>query len=126
MSSALLLQLAVAHVVKREDDKPLSLRLGILAAERGLDGLGGDIDDDIFERQILEVTCSACSERLQEREPLICCRCIKDTAVCNNDFGRCYVSSGQNHFLNMFPQLCIRRRRYLWRLSLQRMFFRVQ
>lgn len=87
LASALLLQLTVAHVVKREDDKPLSLRLGILAAERGLDGLGGDIDDDIFERQILEVTCSACSERLQEREPLICCRCIKDTAVCNNDFG---------------------------------------
>ena len=76
MSSALLLQLTVAHVVKREDVKPLSLspslslRDGLVATGKGLDGLGGTI-----------------LERLT-KPPIICCRCIKETAVCNNDLDR--------------------------------------
>ena len=41
MSSVLLLQLAVAHIVKREED--LSNRLGLVATDRGRDGVGGKI-----------------------------------------------------------------------------------
>jgi len=42
-------------------------------------------------RQLVEITCSKCAERLIE-EPPICCKCIDERATCNNnmaeDFGR--------------------------------------
>jgi len=88
LASALLLHVTVAHLAKREV-KPLSLRVGLASTDSrpDLDGLGGS--RGVLERQLLEVTCSACSERLTKREPFICCRCIKETAACNNDIGRC-------------------------------------
>ena len=82
ISSALLLHLTVAHLVKREEDEPLciGLNIGLASTESrpDLDALG----------RVLDAQCSNCCERLQ-LEPFICCRCIKETAACNNDFGRC-------------------------------------
>jgi len=42
----------------------------------------------IGTRQIIDIVCSACTERLEANMPAICCKCIKDTAVCNNNLGR--------------------------------------
>lgn len=37
-------------------------------------------------RQVLEdVTCSACEQRLAEKPPQVCCRCIDQSATCNNE-----------------------------------------
>jgi len=58
----------------------------LISTDRGLDPLGS-LDD----RTTVEITCSACLQRLEENPPPICCRCINERATCNNnlaeDFG---------------------------------------
>jgi len=83
--SAWLLQSVVANSVVRPD---LDIRLGLVADEKGLTGLGdGAISKRqiIENRQIIEVVCSACQERLELFEPAICCKCIEESYICNND-----------------------------------------
>ena len=36
-------------------------------------------------RQIVDITCSACDRRLAAEPPQVCCRCIDQSATCNND-----------------------------------------
>jgi len=36
-------------------------------------------------KQAVDVSCSACEQRLTEQPPQVCCRCIDQSATCNND-----------------------------------------
>jgi len=36
-------------------------------------------------RQIVEIVCSACEQRIAENPPNVCCRCIDERATCNNE-----------------------------------------
>eukprot|EP00092_Neocalanus_flemingeri_P022264 GFUD01024144.1.p1 GENE.GFUD01024144.1~~GFUD01024144.1.p1 ORF type:complete len:519 (-),score=122.85 GFUD01024144.1:270-1826(-) len=36
-------------------------------------------------KQIVDVSCSSCEQRLTEKPPQVCCRCIDQGATCNND-----------------------------------------
>ena len=39
-------------------------------------------------KQIVDVSCSACEQRLAEKPPQVCCRCIDEAATCNTDTGK--------------------------------------
>merc|ERR1711892_892437 len=40
----------------------------------------------VFEtRQIIDIVCSACEQRIADKPPELCCRCINERATCNND-----------------------------------------
>jgi len=43
--------------------------------------------DFLDTKQIIEVVCSACEQRLTEKPPPFCCRCVDERASCNNDIG---------------------------------------
>jgi len=44
-------------------------------------------------RQLVEITCSKCAERLRD-EPAICCKCIDERATCNNNVAEDFRVSG--------------------------------
>merc|ERR1711971_16184 len=48
--------------------------------------LYASVQSSRLPRQAFEdVTCSACEQRLAEKPPQVCCRCIDQSATCNND-----------------------------------------